>query len=52
MVQIHKVEVIPNVPLTFVEDRQPFATMDHALVKPYGSKVYTPMRVNEPMTDS
>ncbi|KAG0575076.1 hypothetical protein KC19_VG316000 [Ceratodon purpureus] len=37
MVQVHKV-LIPNVPLVFVETRQPFTLLDHAIVKPSGSK--------------
>ncbi|KAG0595081.1 hypothetical protein M758_UG137600 [Ceratodon purpureus] len=39
MVQIHKV-IVPNLPLIFIEERQPFTLMDHALVKPCRSSVY------------
>ena len=39
MVQIHKI-LVPNLPLIFVEDRQPFTLLEHALVKPSGSSVY------------
>ena len=39
MVQVHKI-LKPNLPLPFVEDRQPFTLLDHALVKPSGSSVY------------
>ncbi|KAG0594975.1 hypothetical protein M758_UG127900 [Ceratodon purpureus] len=39
MVQIHKLIVV-NLPLIFIEDRQPFTLLDHALVKPSKSSVY------------
>ena len=39
MVQLHKI-MSPNLPLIFIEDRQPFTLMEHALVKPSGSSVY------------
>ena len=39
MVRIHKV-LVPNLPLIFIEDRQPFSLLDHALVKASGSNVY------------
>ncbi|KAG0596445.1 hypothetical protein M758_UG254900 [Ceratodon purpureus] len=39
MVQIHKI-IKPNVPLIFIEERQPFTLLEHAVVKPAGSSVY------------
>ena len=39
MVQIHRI-LVPNLPLIFIEERQPFTLMDHAVVKPSGSSVY------------
>ncbi|KAG0573626.1 hypothetical protein KC19_VG194700 [Ceratodon purpureus] len=39
IVQIHKI-IKPNVPLIFIEERQPFMVLEHALVKPHGSSVY------------
>ncbi|KAG0574017.1 hypothetical protein KC19_VG228300 [Ceratodon purpureus] len=39
MVQIHRI-LVPNLPLIFVEERQPFTMLEHALVKPSGSSVY------------
>ena len=39
MDQIHKV-IKSNLPLPFIEDRNPFTTLDQALVKPSGSSVY------------
>ena len=39
MVQIHKI-LIPGLRLIFIEERQPFTILDHALVKPSGSSVY------------
>ncbi|KAG0596869.1 hypothetical protein M758_UG290800 [Ceratodon purpureus] len=39
MVQIHRV-LIPNLPLLHIESRQPFRTIDDALVKPTGSNVF------------
>ena len=39
MVQIHRI-IKPGLPLIFNEARQPFTTMDQALVKPFGSTVY------------
>ena len=39
MVQIHKI-IKPNVSLLFIEERQPFTVLEHALVKPHGSSVY------------
>ncbi|KAG0554595.1 hypothetical protein KC19_12G103400 [Ceratodon purpureus] len=39
MLQIHKL-IKTGLPLVFVEGRQPFTTMDQALVKPSGSSVY------------
>ena len=39
MVQVHKI-LIADVPLMFIEDRQPFTLLDHALVKASGSSVY------------
>ena len=39
MVQIHKI-LVPNLPLIFVEDRQPFTLLEHALMKPSRSSVY------------
>ncbi|KAG0573848.1 hypothetical protein KC19_VG214800 [Ceratodon purpureus] len=39
MVQVHRV-IIPYLPLLCVEERQPFKTLDEALVKPFGSSIY------------
>ncbi|KAG0619255.1 hypothetical protein M758_4G126200 [Ceratodon purpureus] len=39
MLQIHRV-IKTGLPLIFVEERQPFTTMDQAVVKPSGSSVY------------
>ncbi|KAG0572853.1 hypothetical protein KC19_VG130200 [Ceratodon purpureus] len=39
MIQVHNV-FVPNLPLIYVEERQPFTTLDHALVKSNGSSVY------------
>ncbi|KAG0575256.1 hypothetical protein KC19_VG330800 [Ceratodon purpureus] len=39
MVQIHKI-IVPNLPLPFIEERQPFTILEHAFVKPSGSNVY------------
>lgn len=39
MVQIHKINK-PGLPLPFIEDRQPFTILDHALVKSSGSSIY------------
>ena len=39
MVQVHKI-LVPNIPLIFVESRQHFTLLDHAVVKPSGSSVY------------
>ena len=39
MVQLHKINV-PNLRLVFIEDRQPFTVMEHALGKSSGSSVY------------
>ena len=39
MVQMHKI-IRPNLPLLFLEDRQPFTLLDHALVKSSRSSVY------------
>ena len=45
MVQIHKLNK-PNIRLPFIEERQPFTLLDHALVKPTGSSVYVKWPTN------
>ncbi|KAG0574626.1 hypothetical protein KC19_VG277600 [Ceratodon purpureus] len=39
MVQVHKI-LRPGLPLPFLEERQLFSVLEHALVKPSGSSVY------------
>ena len=39
MVQIHRINKV-GVPLIFIEERQPFSILEHAIVKPTGSSVY------------
>ncbi|KAG0573342.1 hypothetical protein KC19_VG169900 [Ceratodon purpureus] len=39
MLQIHRI-VVPNLPLLFIEERQPFRVMEHALVKSSGSIIH------------
>ena len=45
MVQVHKI-IVPNLRLLFIEERQPFTLLDHALVKSSGSSVYVKWKSN------
>ena len=39
MVQVHRINV-PNLPLIYIEDRQPYRILDDALVKKSSSSIY------------